>query len=37
MNYGALGPFMRSSILLVDPGDICPPQRGCVVFLISLN
>jgi hypothetical protein len=26
MNYGALGPFMRSFILLVDPGDICPPQ-----------
>jgi hypothetical protein len=27
MNYGALGPFMRSFILLVDPGDICPPQH----------
>jgi hypothetical protein len=26
-NYGALGPFVRSFILLVDPGDICPPQR----------
>jgi hypothetical protein len=26
MNYGALGPFVRSFILLVDPGDICPPQ-----------
>jgi hypothetical protein len=26
MNYGALGPFMRSFILLVDPGDICPPK-----------
>jgi hypothetical protein len=25
-NYGALGPFVRSFILLVDPGDICPPQ-----------
>jgi hypothetical protein len=25
-NYGAFGPFMRSFILLVDPGDICPPQ-----------
>ena len=25
-NYGALGPFMRSFILLLDPGDICPPQ-----------
>jgi hypothetical protein len=27
MNYGAFGPFVRSFILLVDPGDICPPQR----------
>jgi hypothetical protein len=26
MNYGALGPFVRSFILLVDPRDICPPQ-----------
>jgi hypothetical protein len=26
MNYGALGPFVRSFILLVDPGDIRPPQ-----------
>jgi hypothetical protein len=26
MNYGALGPFTRSFILLVDPGDICPPH-----------
>jgi hypothetical protein len=26
MNYGALGPFVRSFILLVDPGDICPPH-----------
>jgi hypothetical protein len=25
-NYGALRPFVRSFILLVDPGDICPPQ-----------
>jgi hypothetical protein len=25
-NYGAHGPFVRSFILLVDPGDICPPQ-----------
>jgi hypothetical protein len=25
-NYGALGPFVRSFILLVDLGDICPPQ-----------
>ena len=24
--YWALGPFVRSFILLVDPGDICPPQ-----------
>jgi hypothetical protein len=26
MNFGALGPFVRSFILLVDPGDIYPPQ-----------
>jgi hypothetical protein len=25
-NYGALGPFVRSFILLVDPGDTCPPH-----------
>jgi hypothetical protein len=25
-NYGAFGPFVRSFILLVDLGDICPPQ-----------
>ena len=25
-NYGAFGPFVRSFILLVDPGDIYPPQ-----------
>jgi hypothetical protein len=25
-NYGAFGPFVRSFILLVDPGDICPPH-----------
>jgi hypothetical protein len=25
-NYWAHGPFVRSFILLVDPGDICPPQ-----------
>jgi hypothetical protein len=24
--YLALGPFVRSFTLLVDPGDICPPQ-----------
>jgi hypothetical protein len=24
--HWALGPFVRSFILLVDPGDICPPQ-----------
>jgi hypothetical protein len=29
-NYGAFGPFVRSFILLVDPGDIYPPQsRSC--------
>ena len=25
-NYWVHGPFVRSFILLVDPGDICPPQ-----------
>jgi hypothetical protein len=24
--YWALGPFVRSFTLLVDPGDICPPH-----------
>ena len=24
--YWAFGPFVRSFTLLVDPGDICPPQ-----------
>jgi hypothetical protein len=24
--YWALGPFVRSFTLLVDPGDVCPPQ-----------
>jgi hypothetical protein len=28
MNYVAFRPFVRSFILLVDPGDICPPHRG---------
>jgi hypothetical protein len=32
MNYGALGPFVRSFILLVDPRDICPPQRDSYAF-----
>jgi hypothetical protein len=27
--YWALGPFVRSFTLLVEPGDICPPQPGC--------
>jgi hypothetical protein len=27
-NYWAHGPFVRSFILLVDPEDICPPQRA---------
>jgi hypothetical protein len=25
--YWALGPFVRSFTLLVDPGDICPPHK----------
>jgi hypothetical protein len=25
-NYEAFGPFVRSFILLVNPGDICPSQ-----------
>jgi hypothetical protein len=32
-NYGAFGPFVRSFILLVDPGDICPPQYRQRPFL----
>jgi hypothetical protein len=27
--YWALGPFVRSFTLQVDPGDICPPQESC--------
>jgi hypothetical protein len=27
MIYWALGPFVRSFILPVDPGDICPQQQ----------
>jgi hypothetical protein len=36
MIYWALGPFVRSFILPVDPGDICPPQAPdlCVEFEI---
>jgi trehalose 6-phosphate synthase/phosphatase len=34
MNYWAHGPFVRSFILLVDPGDICPPHFG---FAFSVN
>jgi hypothetical protein len=30
--YWALGPFMRSFTLLVDQGDICPPQRPVVTL-----
>jgi hypothetical protein len=30
MIYWALGPFVRSFILPVDPGDICPPQHRTV-------
>jgi hypothetical protein len=26
--YWALGPFVRSFTLLVDPGDICPPHTA---------
>jgi hypothetical protein len=33
-NYGAFGPFVRSFILLVDPGDICPPQMGHDIYLL---
>jgi hypothetical protein len=37
MNYGALGPFMRSFILLVDLGDICPPQVVLKLYKSSPN
>jgi hypothetical protein len=33
MIYWALGPFVRSFILLVDLGDICPPHRLDVLRL----
>jgi hypothetical protein len=35
--YWALGPFVRSFTLLVDPGDICPPHsRPALASLPSL-
>jgi hypothetical protein len=36
-NYGALGPFVGSFILLVDPGDIFPPQVACHVRMTQGN
>jgi hypothetical protein len=36
-NYGALGPFVRSFILLVDPGDICPPQAPVLWVDFEIN
>jgi hypothetical protein len=37
-SYWALGPFVRSFTLLVDPGDIYPPQgqTRCEVFFLWL-
>jgi hypothetical protein len=35
--YWALGPFVRSFTLLVDPGDICPPQRRTVAAQLGCN
>jgi hypothetical protein len=34
--YWALGPFVRSFTLLVDPGDIYPPQKVYHRFLFLL-
>jgi hypothetical protein len=36
--YWALGPFVRSFILLVDPGDICSPQvlHGFILYTLTL-
>jgi hypothetical protein len=31
--YWALGPFVRSFTLLVDPGDICPPHSSTLLAL----
>jgi hypothetical protein len=36
-NYGALGPFVRSFILLVDLGDICPPQAPYLWVDFEIN
>jgi hypothetical protein len=36
-NYEAFGPFVRSFILLVDPGDICPPQMVDLVLEWALR
>jgi hypothetical protein len=35
-NYGAFGPFVRSFILLVDPGDICPPHLYFLIIFLVL-
>jgi hypothetical protein len=35
MIYWAPGPFVRSFILPVDPGDICPPQRQRCIFFFT--
>jgi hypothetical protein len=35
--YWTLGPFVRSFILLVDPGDICPPQIRLPVMLWEIQ
>jgi hypothetical protein len=41
MIYWALGHFVRSFILPVDPGDICPPQgeasRAAILVLPSAS
>jgi hypothetical protein len=33
--YWALGPFVRSFTLLVDPGDICPPHSPHIHEILS--
>jgi hypothetical protein len=34
MIYWTLGPFVRSFILLVDPGDICPHNRRKKLYVM---
>jgi hypothetical protein len=36
-NHGAFGPLVRSFILLVDPGDICPHKPPIFGLIFEIN